>query len=190
MGLCNSATEFGTVTRVLHWVTAVLVLLALALGYWIASMDVTLSVLKYFGYHKTLGAVVLALVVFRIIWHRISAPPDPVSHGIGWQDTLARAVHRAFYVLLLAMPVSGWVASSATGIDTVIFSRWTLPAIAPVSETWEEAGFLIHRTIAKGLVAVIGLHVGGALFHALVWRDGTLRRMVRGCPTSAPSGRV
>ena len=78
------------------------------------------------------------------------------------------------------MPVSGWVANSAIGIDTVIFGGWTLPAIAPVSETWEEVGFAIHRLSAQGLIAVIVLHVGGALFHALVKRDGTLRQMVRG----------
>ena len=180
MSLRNNPNGFGVVSRTLHWVTAVLVLVALLLGNWIASMDISLSTLKYFGYHKTLGSVVLALVVLRIIWHRISAPPRPLSHGIPWQDGLVRWVHRAFYVLLLAMPISGWVASSASGIDTLIFGRWTLPAFAPVSETWEEVGFVAHGIIAKVLVAIILLHVGGALFHAVVRQDGTLRRMVSG----------
>ncbi|SPH17274.1 Cytochrome b561 [Defluviimonas aquaemixtae] len=180
MSLRNTSNAFGVVTRALHWVTAVLVLLALALGTWIANMEITLSALKYFAYHKTLGSVVLSLVVLRIVWHRVSAPPPPLSHGIPLRDDLARVVHRAFYVLLLAMPISGWVASSASGIDTLIFGRWTLPAIAPVSDTWEEVGFLIHDIIGKVLVAVILLHVGGALFHAVVRCDGTLRRMVSG----------
>ena len=155
MTLFNGRDEFGLISRSLHWATALLVLAALVLGNRIAHMEVSLSALKFFGYHKTLGVTVLALILLRIVWHLISAPPAPLPHVVPWQDALAKAVHRAFYVLLLAMPLTGWVASSATGIDTVIFGRWTLPAIAPVSETWEEVGFVIHGIIAKLLVAVI-----------------------------------
>lgn len=180
MGFRNSSNGFGLVTRILHWVTAMLVLVAIALGYWITNTEISLASLKYFGYHKSIGTVVLVLIVIRILWHRISAPPHPLSHGIFWQDALAGWVHKAFYVLLVAMPISGWVASSASGIDTVVFQRWTLPTIAPVSEAWEDIGFLIHDAIAKLLVAAILLHAGGAFFRALVKRDGTLRRVVVG----------
>ena len=81
---------------------------------------------------------------------------------------------------MLAIPVTGWIGSSATGIDTVIFNRWTLPRIAPVSEAWEDAAFEVHETLVTLLVAVLALHVAGALHRALIRRDGTLRRMVRG----------
>ena len=180
MAFRNTSERFGFVTKTLHWVTVILVFAALVLGNRIAHMEVSLSALKLFGYHKTLGISVLALIVFRMLWHRITPPPHPIRSGIRWQDGLAKAVHRAFYVLLLAMPLTGWVASSATGIDTVVFGRWTLPVIAPVSERWEEIGFLIHGIIAKLLVATILLHIAGALYHALAKRDGTLRRMTTG----------
>ncbi len=180
MSARNTDRGFGWVSRALHWITALAVLTAMPLGVWISEMEVSLASLKYFGYHKTLGITVLALIVARIIWHVISPPPAPLSHGIGWQDALAKLVHRAFYVLLLAMPLSGWIASSATGIDTVIFGRWTLPSIAPASEDWESAGFLAHDLIGKALFLCVILHVGGALYRAVVKRDGTLARMVRG----------
>ena len=180
MAARNTSESFGSVTRVLHWVTAIAVLAALPLGVWISEMEVSLVSLKYFGYHKTLGITVLGLIVLRIIWHLINPPPQPLSHGVGWQDRLAKAVHRAFYVLLLAMPLSGWVASSATGIDTVVFNRWTLPSIAPASEAWEKAGFAVHGVVGKLLLACVVLHIGGALYRTLVSRDRTLQRMNRG----------
>ena len=180
MGTRNSSASFGLVTRVLHWVTASVVLVALPLGVWISEMEVSLAALKYFGYHKTLGITAFVLIVLRMIWHLISPPPEPMSHGVAWQDLLAKIVHRAFYVLLLAMPLSGWVASSASGIDTVVFNRWTLPRIAAVSEAWENAGFMLHGALGKLLLACIVLHIGGTAYRALVTRDGTLMRMVRG----------
>ena len=180
MAFRNTSTSFGSVTRALHWLMVILVFAALVLGNRIANMEMSLSALKFFGYHKSLGVSVLALIVLRILWHRITPPPTPIQSGVGWQDGLAKTIHRTFYVLLVAMPLTGWAASSATGIDTVIFGRWTLPAIAPVSERWEEVGFAIHGVIAKLLVAVILLHIAGALYHALVKRDGTLRRMTTG----------
>ena len=182
MAARNGADRFGWVTRALHWGTALAVLAALPLGLWISDMEPSLAALRYFGWHKTLGITVLALILLRIVWHRVSPPPPPIPSGTVWQDRAATFVHRAFYLLLLAMPLSGWIASSATGIDTVVFGRWTLPRIAPVSEAWEEAGFEIHETIASLLVVLIVLHVAGAAHRALIHRDGTLRRMVTGQP--------
>lgn len=178
MGLANTATRFGIVTRVLHWATAAGVLVALAMGLWLANSEITLSMLKYYGYHKTLGMSLLGLTLLRLLWHRWSRPPAPLPHEGRWQDGLARLVHRALYALLILMPLSGWVASSASGIDTVVFGQWTLPAIAPVSETWESVGFRVHGIAGYGLVFLVGLHLAGALFRAVIKRDGTLRRML------------
>lgn len=179
MALKNSNRTFGAVTKTLHWVTAALVLTAIPMGLWIANADFSLAILPFFARHKTLGIAVLVLIVIRILWHRLSPPPASLPHGIAWQDALARWVHRAFYVVLVAMPVSGWIASSATGIDTVVFGIWTLPAIAPASETWETVGFAVHGILGKALIAIVLLHIAGALFRAFIKRDGTLARMLR-----------
>lgn len=180
MALRNTSDTFGFVTRALHWVTALLVLTAIPIGLWIANAEFSLAILPFFARHKTLGILVLFLIISRILWHRFTPPPVSLPHGIAWQDRLARWVHLAFYILLVAMPLSGWIASSATGIDTVVFGIWTLPAIAPASETWENIGFLVHGILGKVLIALIILHVGGALFRTVVKRDGTLARMIRG----------
>ena len=179
MALGNSQEGYGLVTRALHWATALAVLSALPLGIWISEMQVSLASLKYFGIHKSIGFVVLCLTVLRILWHWLSPKPPLLEHG-GWQDRLAQAVHRMFYACLILMPVSGWVASSATGIDTVIFNSVTLPRIAPVSERIESIGFAIHGLLGVVLAALILAHVGGALYRTLVLRDRTLARMLRG----------
>jgi len=175
MRAANDPARFGAVTRVIHWVMALGVIGALGFGSYIARMEVNLSNLWMFGAHKSVGLVLLALVVLRILWHRISPPPAPLP-AEPWKTAIARAAHRAFYVLLIVVPLSGWVGSSATGIDTVLFGRWTVPAIAPVSEAWETAAFAVHFWATKLLAALIVLHIIGAVSR----RDGTLRRMLRG----------
>ena len=179
MALANAPDSFGLITRLLHWLTAAAVLGLLGLGSYIARMEVGLSNLWLFGLHKSLGLTVLALTLLRLAWHRASPPPPPIPGPPPWQMRAARATHAALYALLIAVPVAGWVGSSASGIDTVLFGRWTLPPVAPVSEPLEAAAFAAHGVLTKLLLAVVLLHVAGAVARGL-GRDGTLRRMVRG----------
>ena len=104
----------------------------------------------------------------------------PSSGPPAWAMTLARATHRALYALMLAVPLSGWAYASATGLDVLVFGGVRLPAIAPVSEAWEDALHLAHILLTRLMLALILLHVAGALRRALVERDGTLARMTTG----------
>jgi cytochrome b561 len=175
----NSATGFGWVTRVIHWLMALALLGMLVLGTVLEEMQPGLANLWLYALHKTIGLSLLALVVVRSIWHRMSPPPDPLGGVPEWQLLAARWVHRGLYLLMFAIPLSGWVASSATGLDVMFADRWVLPALAPVSEAWENAGFAVHGALTKLLIALIVLHVAGALKRA--WAgDGTVRRMVTG----------
>ncbi|MXQ08702.1 cytochrome b [Alphaproteobacteria bacterium GH1-50] len=179
MALKNGPESFGIATRSLHWLTVLAVVAAGGLGLWIEEMEVSLATLQYFGWHKTAGITVLGLTVLRIVWHRLS-PVPPVLPAPPMAERLAKAVHLSLYACLLAMPLTGWIGSSATGLDTVVFGGITLPAIAPVSEAIEETAFEIHETLAALLWVLIALHVAGALNRAFLHRDATLRRMLRG----------
>jgi cytochrome b561 len=181
--LRNGGTRIGLVTRLLHWTMAAGILATIPIGLWIANAAPSLALIPWFGVHKTLGVTLFALVLLRILWHRASPPPPPLPGGPRWSHALARMTHRGFYVLLVLLPLAGWIGSSASGIDTVVFGRWTLPAIAPASPGIEAAAFLVHRILAWTLAALVLLHVAGAVKRA--WRgDGTLRRMITG--TSQP----
>lgn len=173
----NGPESFGLVTRILHWTMALMVAVMIGLGKRIEAMEPGLSNLWLYSLHKSLGLVVLALVVARLVWHRISPPPRPV--GGGWQALAARIVHAAIYLLLLAIPLSGWIASSATGLDILFLDRWVVPAIAPVSTAIEDAGFEAHEVMANLLLLLLLLHIGAA-FKREVDGDGTLKRMVLG----------
>jgi cytochrome b561 len=175
----NTPQSFGLLSRAIHWAMAALVLGLLALGTRIESMEPGLANLWLYGLHKSLGLTALALVILRLLWHRISPPPAPLGPAGGWQRRAARAGHAALYLLLLVVPLSGWVASAASGLDVMLFDRWTLPRIAPVSPAWEEAGFAIHGIATKLLIGLVSLHVVAALLRQANG-DGTLRRMVLG----------
>ena len=178
-GLTNSADGFGWITRVIHWLMALALLGMLALGTVLVNMQPGLANLWLYGLHKTIGISLLALVAVRLVWHRFSPPPKPLGGVPHWQERLAVWAHRGLYLLMIAIPLSGWVASSATGIDVMFADRWVMPALAPVSQAWEEAGFAVHGALTKLLLALVVLHVAGALKRA--WAgDGTLRRIVAG----------
>ena len=176
MSALNTESSFGWVTRAIHWAMALGVIAMLGLGSYIARMEVGMSNLWLFGLHKSIGVVLLALLILRLIWHLASPPSRSLPADTPWKDSAARWVHRSFYVLLIAVPLSGWVGSGASGLDVVIFERFTLPPLAPTSEAWESAAFAVHFVLTKLLALCVVLHVAGALTR----RDGTLRRMVRG----------
>lgn len=179
MRLANSADGFGLVSRMLHWLMALGILFMLALGLRLEGMQPGLSNLWLYGLHKTIGLLLLALVLLRLLWNRISPPPAPLGPPAAWEQRLAHAAHLALYALMILVPLSGYVASSATGLDVLVFEHWVMPPIAPVSAAWEDAGFAIHGILTKLLMALILLHVAGALKRG--WEgDGTLRRMLRG----------
>lgn len=179
MRLANTSHGFGLVSRMIHWVMAIGIIGMLVLGTRISDMQPGLANLWLYSLHKSIGLILLALVLLRIVWHRISPPPAPLGPPSGLEQRLARAAHLALYALMIAVPLSGYVASSATGLDVMLFDRWVLPPLAPVSVAWEDAGFAAHGLLTRLLMAVILLHVAGALKRA-IQGDGTLRRVLRG----------
>lgn len=177
----NTTDSFGWISRGLHWLMALGILFMLGLGTYIEQMEPALSNLWLYGLHKSIGITLLTLVILRMGWHRISPPPASLTAGIAdWQIHAARAIHFALYALMLAVPLTGWIASSATGIDTLLFNRVTLPRIAPISEAWEVAFFTAHGILTKLLLLCLLLHIAGALQRHFVHRDATLHRMIRG----------
>lgn len=160
----------GAVGRLLHWASAALVLALIPLGAVIARMEPSLDRLWLYPLHKTLGISVLALTLARLAWRRYRPPPRPAAAPARW-------THRLLLALLVGQPVLGWIGSSATGIDTMVFGAWVLPPLVAPSEALENLAFAVHRGLGWGLAALVALHVAGALHGQFVRRDGTLSRM-------------
>jgi cytochrome b561 len=171
------AAGYGRTSRWLHWGMAAALAGQVALGLWLVRMQPGLDTLWRFALHKSVGITLLALVLVRLAWRQADPPPPPLP-GPRWQMAAARAAHGGLYALMLAVPLTGWIASAASGIDVIAWGV-TLPRIAPVSEAWQDGFFAAHHILAFGLVALVTLHAAAALWHGLR-RDGTLSRMLRG----------
>lgn len=178
MALRNGPDEFGLVTRTLHWTMMFIVLGQIALGLRIANLEPGLASLWLYGLHKTAGFGLLALILIRIAWHLVSPPPPPLGpHNALFR--VARTVHWALYLLLVAIPLTGWAGSSATDLDVMIADRWIVPPLVEASEKSEAFWFGLHDILTKLLMALIALHVLGALKRQ-TQGDGTLTRMLKG----------
>lgn len=175
--MLNDTARFGLVSRVIHWAMALLIIALLILGTRLTTLQPGLANLWLYGLHKTMGLTALALVLIRLIWHRISPPPAPIGPAKAWQTRLAKGVHHLTYALLILIPLAGWGYASATGLDVLFADRWVIPPIAPVSEAWENGAHLAHTLLTKVLMAVLVLHVAGALLRGFKG-DGTLSRMI------------
>jgi cytochrome b561 len=162
-------------TRILHWLTAVLVFSMLLIGFAMVNSIGAYASLR--AVHMTLGIVVLVIVVLRAanrLTHRVPKLPDTV----GWvEHKLVIGSELALYALLLAQPLIGWAMVSATGKPVDVFGSLHLPRIAPFNA---DLYFLLRQThslLAYALVVIIAAHVSAVLLHTLTLRDGMLSRM-------------
>lgn len=175
MGWKNSDTGFGLFSKLIHWFSAVLILGLIGLGLYLTNVKIHYTQLYLFGWHKAAGMLALTLLILRYVWHLRSCPPHPI--GAGWQTTLARWVHGSLYLLLLIVPLSGWIASSASGFEMSFFGLFPIPFITSVSETVEHRFFWVHWAATRLLIVLLIAHIGGALHRHWVKKDNTLRRM-------------
>jgi len=160
----------------LHWLIAGLILAALFMGWTMTSMEITPARLKLFNYHKWVGVTVLALALLRLSW-RLSHSPPPLAPMPRWQQAAAHGGHALLYLLMLVVPVTGWIYSNASGYPVVYLGKLPLPNL--MQRNRELAGLWkdIHVTLATTLAIIVALHVLAALQHHFLHRDDTLRRM-------------
>ena len=191
MSARNSERSFGTVTRVFHWLTALLILTAIPLGV-IANQlpydtaEALARKAQLFSLHKTLGVAAFLLGLARIVWALFERHPSPLHPDREVELTLAGAVHWLLYISLVAVPLTGWVHHAAvTGFAPILWPfGQTLPFV-PQSEALGTAAGAAHWVFTKLLGLAILLHIAGALKHHLIDKDATLLRMLRGVPAPA-----
>jgi len=172
-------TRYTTTAIVLHWLLALAILGSFSLGLYMADLPFTPARVKLYNWHKWAGVTILALSAFRLLWRLAHRPPPDVQMP-AWQRHASHLTHRALYVLFFAVPLVGWAYSSAAGFPIVWFGVLPLPDFVPVDKALAEAIKPFHGALAWALVAVVVLHVAGALKHQFVDRDGLISRMLPG----------
>lgn len=176
----HAPARYDATSRLLHWATVALVLAGAGLGLWIAYArpEEEAFKLRLYTLHESIGVTIWLVTLVRLAW-RLGHPPPPLPADMpNPLKFAARLNHAAFYLWLLTMPVVGFVATNAWGFPLTWF--WLVPLPDPVGKDvpLAETLTLIHRIMAWSLVAMIVLHVSGALWHHFVRRDGTLRKML------------
>ncbi|MEM7751081.1 MAG: cytochrome b/b6 domain-containing protein [Pseudomonadota bacterium] len=173
--------QYGLAARFFHWLTVFMLLLTVPIGFAMTYRggelkiwDATTNAL--YSSHKLLGFLILLIVVARLINNRVAGtPPDePTMKKIF--KVAAHGTHHLLYLLLLLVPLTGWVATSMFPALN-IFGLFNLPAIASPDQKLSRLIFDYHAYLAYALLAVIAAHIAGALFHQFVLRDGIIRRM-------------
>ena len=161
----------------LHWILAVLIIAALALGalVMVKMPNTDPMKLEALRSHMIGGALILVLMLVRLVVRIRTEHPAPPSTGMRVLDRLAWVSHRMLYTAVLGMAVSGLIMALQTGLPGILFGGGTLPA-----DFWVYPIRSVHYVISRVLMAVITLHIVGALYHTLVLRDGLLRRMFFG----------
>lgn len=162
----------------LHWLMALLIFVNFPLGVYMHELALSPFKLKLISYHKWMGVTLFLLAVVRLTWRAAHTPP-PLPQTIPlWQQRAAGGVHLLLYVLLFAIPISGWMMSSAKGFPVVYLGLIQLPDLVGKDKALGEVLTEVHEMLNFGMLLLVGMHVAAALKHHFIEHDTTLRRML------------
>jgi cytochrome b561 len=175
----NSPVRYGSVAQTLHWVVVGLLVVQVTLGTVADGLPLGLEKLAVLARHKSFGITILGIAILRLAWRFIDRPP-PMPPMPRWQRAAAHASHWGLYALLFALPLSGWLMSSASNYPVSWFGLVQLPDFVGPDREVKEFFHELHHLFIYALYGLAGLHVAAALKHQFVDRDGLLLRMLPG----------
>jgi cytochrome b561 len=163
----------------LHWLIALLIIGSFTLGLVMTDIPgITPTKLKYYSWHKWAGVTILALATLRVLWrlsHRAPAYPTSMPR---WEQSAAHHLHSLLYVLMFAVPLSGYFYTLAAGVPVVYFGMVELPVLIAPNPELKPVLKGLHYWLNMGLAAAVGLHIAAALKHLVIDRDGVIKRML------------
>lgn len=174
------SAHYTATAKVLHWGIAVLVLGLLGLGFYMTDLALSPTKLRLYSWHKWAGVTVFALSIVRLVWRAMHTPPALPAQMSALERFAAHAGHHLLYLLMLAIPLSGWLMSSAKGVQTVWFGVLPLPDLLAKDKAVGDLLQTLHMSLNLVLAAVLLGHVGAALKHHFIDRDEVLIRMLPG----------
>lgn len=178
MPMKNTREEWGSVSKVLHWLVVVLILAMAWLGLTMGDLPSGPDKVATYALHKSIGITILVLVVLRLGWRLYAGAPAAVAGTPRWQERISSLTHWALYALLLAMPLSGWLLNSASGFPLQWFGLFNLPALTGRDHDLHELAEEIHELLFWVLATLVVVHAAAAFYHHLFQRDATLARML------------
>lgn len=170
--------HYTSTAKLLHWLMAILIFGLLALGFYMQDLPLSPDKLKLYSWHKWAGVTAFVLVGFRLLWRFTHRPPPLPDSMPKIMQFAAHAGHLALYGLMLAIPLSGWLMSSAKGFQTVWFGVLPLPDLLEKNKEVGDLLALVHQSLNLLFVAVLAGHIGAALKHHFIDKDDILTRIL------------
>lgn len=178
MGLRNTALNYGSVSKILHWLIFIFVTVMIIVGNFMDDIPDKLIRGTVFMAHKWLGLFVLTLMILRVIWALLNPKPQLPYHLPKFQQFGAHAMHVTLYLLLIAMPLTGWIMSSAAGKAPALFGyALAFPGI-PVDKPLSSLNATLHFYLGWTIVVLVSLHSVAALKHHFIDKNNVLKRML------------
>ena len=179
MSTKNTAQQWGSVSKTLHWLIALLILALGIVGLTMGEFPKTPKYFWIYTMHKSIGITVLVLVVARLGWRLYAGAPEPVPGTPSWQERIASLTHWLLYVLMFAIPLSGWLYDSASGLRPFkLFGLVEMPKLVAPSESTAQFSHILHEWGFWALILLVLGHASAAVLHHLHQRDATLTRML------------
>ena len=169
--------RYSNLAITLHWLVALGLTGTFALGFYMADLPLSPAKLQFYSWHKWAGITLLLLIILRLGWRFTHRPPALPSGMPVWQRKASDISHGLLYVLMLAIPLSGWLMSSAEGFPVVWFGVLPLPDLVAKSKPLADALKQAHAVLNYSMLALVCLHVAASLLHPLIGKDGVLGRM-------------
>jgi cytochrome b561 len=180
----NTLNSYGVVAKGLHWVMGLLIIGLLAIGLLLESFENTPTFMTLINLHKEFGIIVLTLAVLRLGWKVLDVSPSLPAHMGCVAKMMAKIGHFGLYVLMFAMPISGWMTSSAAGYPVSMFGLFELPMLTAKDKDFAHDMGELHETFAWVLMGLLAVHILAALVHHFYYKDDILRRMLPNCKKS------
>ena len=162
----------------LHWAIALLIFAAFPLGVYMHELPLSPTKLRLYSYHKWIGVPIFLLAVLRVAWRSTHRPPPLPATMPRWETLAASTVHHLLYVLILAVPLSGWLMSSAKGFQTVWFGVLPLPDLVGKNKELGDLLREVHESLNFAMLGLVLAHIGAALKHHFIEHDEVLARMI------------
>lgn len=180
--MAMTGPRYTTTAIALHWLMAVLILGTFAVGFYMADLALSPTKLKIYSWHKWAGVTAFLLVVARLAWRAGHRPPPLPTAMPRWQRSAAHASHALLYLLMIAIPLTGWLMSSAMGFQTVYFGVLPIPDLFAKNKGLGDALQQVHMALNFLMMTIVVGHIGAALKHHFIDRDDILIRMAPNRP--------
>lgn len=188
MMLRNSAERWGSVSQFLHWLIVLLILCLGVVGLVMVELPKSPRYFWVYDLHKSFGLSVLALVTLRLLWRLVAGAPRPVEGTPRWQERAASITHWLLYALTFAVPLSGWLYDSLSGLRPLRwFWQFKVPKLADPSQELAPLMRDTHEWLFWALIALVAVHAAAAFYHHLFQHDATLTRMLPRRRAPAPA---